>query len=411
MRRVVVLAAIGVLWCAAARGGAPEIPFEVKGGAERANLAHQDAQKLFKMRFPKHEEIGGEWKRPWELRFPGASASEAEFWKQVALKGLRPQFFGVDRAAAEELSSAMFDDLHKKLIADMGSPAAQAMPAGLRELIARRESLPILALAQTRLITLPVIESPPAFAARNQEMGFKIARQMLTVAALPPDQQKKAQGEIALLSFTLAIDGLCPDAQGKTFDQLKALFVDEVRLVRRHSRMIYAHIPPEEAKKVEQSRQYVPKYGTITIDLCLIEPSARGRAKDLDAAGVKELAVGMQKAFENNLAIFQEIAKLQAARGQGDPAAALAAAGTRPAIAGEPRALGDNSWLLSVSGVPIGPQMGVQYFGRVRNGIAVVNLQGMGTMPAEWFAKQMDFFLSAMDERTRVYRDEAEGLK
>lgn len=411
MIRLGLLLAIGILWRAAALAGAPEIPFEVKGGSDRAKLAHQDAQKLFKMRFPKHEEIGGEWKRPWELRFPGASANEADFWKQVALKGLRPQFFGVDRAQTEELSSAMFDDLHKKIMADMGSPGAQAMPAGLRELIARRESMPILALAQTRLITLPVIESPPAFAARNQEMGFKIARQMLTVASLPPDQQKQAQGEIALLSFTLAIDGLCPDTQGKTYDQIKAMFVDEVRLVRRHSRMIYAHIPPEEAKKVEQSRQYVPKYGTITIDLCLIEPSARNRARDLDAAGVKELAGGMQKAFENNLVIFQEIAKLQAARGQGDPAAMLAAADTRPAIAGEPKSLGDNSWMLSVSGMPMGPEMGVQVFARVRNGIAVVNLQGVGTMPADWFAKQMDFFLAAMDERTRVYRDEAEGLK
>ena len=42
----------------------------------------------------------------------------------------------------------------------------------------------------------------------------------------------------------------------------------------------------------------------------------------------------------------------------------------------------------------------------LRNGNAVVNIKGEGTYPADWLAKQLDYLLVAIDERTSHYGED-----
>ena len=71
------------------------------------------------------------------------------------------------------------------------------------------------------------------------------------------------------------------------------------------------------------------------------------------------------------------------------------------------RELGDNGWLLAINMPDLGlPVKLASYHARVRNGNAVVNITMSGTYPKAWMTKQLDFFLTAMDERTLVYREE-----
>jgi hypothetical protein len=185
-----------------------------------------------------------------------------------------------------------------------------------------------------------------------------------------------------------------PDLKGKTYEEIVRACVAEIASIRQAADMLYLHCAEDQIAKAAKEPGYIPPFGTITVQLRLLTREAiKSRVKDWSEKDLTETGKTLEGIFNK---VLQQMPK-------GD---AKGPTGTVK-VTFQPKKFGDNSWVLFIEGpnAPGGMRINF-YYARLRNGNAVVNLEGSGTYNRDWFAKQLDLFLSAMDNRTRMFRED-----
>ena len=72
----------------------------------------------------------------------------------------------------------------------------------------------------------------------------------------------------------------------------------------------------------------------------------------------------------------------------------------------ETRDFGDNSWVIVMDGPKLGSQALSGFYGRVRNGNAIVDVKGEGTHSPEWMMTHLDHVLAAVDDSTAAFGED-----
>ena len=209
-------------------------------------------------------------------------------------------------------------------------------------------------------------------------------------------RQNEEEQRFMVMQTPFFIRGLCPDAVDGSYDEVLKIYVRDVLAVRRNAEMWYVYLTDENVAKARRGEAFQFALAVVALRLFAGE-EVEERIEDVTA----ETAPGIKKELDDLLAHLRQ----QVMRTANPAVRARMPKSITFDLA--TRELGDNGWLLAINMPDLGlPVKLASYHARVRNGNAVVNITMSGTYPKGWMTKQLDFFLTAMDERTLVYREE-----
>ena len=209
-------------------------------------------------------------------------------------------------------------------------------------------------------------------------------------------RQNEEEQRFMMMQTPFFIQGLCPGAVGGSYDEVLKIYVRDVLAVRRNVEMWYVYLTDENVAKARRGEAFQFALAVVALRLFAGE-EVEERIEDVTA----ETAPGIKKELDDLLSHIRQ----QVMRTANPAVRARMPKSITFDLA--TRELGDNGWLLAINMPDLGlPVKLASYHARVRNGNAVVNITMSGTYPKAWMTKQLDFFLTAMDERTEVYREE-----
>jgi hypothetical protein len=399
----------------------------IPGAAERLDAAGQDARRLVATRFPSVDDLGPGWRRPWQASrdVPGMPRTEDEFWRATRMSPVWAQFFEMPEPQVQRAVRQSID----KILAE--SRAVEARGGKIHPLVHRfatPEGLLALSAMQLRLFALAVYDSPLVAGARLNDIGAPFLERVFGAES---DEAR----ETALVEWTAAaVDTESRTLEGQPFEKMLETYAREARRIRRGATMVYVHVAERPASAAPADP--APPFGQFTVDLWILSRDTVGtQVRDHAAGDLARTRSAVESTLQRVTAAVEprvraqvkaQLAQLEEQIGQhlaadreppadlfrrrSDLALALAELEqARPvAVTMEPRHFGDNSWIAFVDGYAGVPALGGElrgYFARLRNGNAVVNVRGTGTYPRAWFLQQLDLLLSAMADRTEIFRN------
>jgi len=419
------------LWCATllallllvADASAGELgPVVVPDGKARTRAHRADAQALFRSRFPTKDDLGPGWFLPWEAPkgVTAHMATEASYWRHMKVNEAWAQFFGLTEAQIVKIARASID----KGFARMGGgDNTRGVPAALRSFVSKPGVLS-MALGLIRRQTVLAEKPRPQLAIEVQALAAKIQASVL----LKPEKRAEHQARLQVESLV----AIGADLRGLDYDAALKALAHEIRSVRRVAKMTYVAGDAEAWKKTTTSRA-VPDHGAFTVEMYLLaDEDTKGATGDLLPSAVdatrkrlsaavrgmldaqRELAIAharaqiekLEKQIRSYTTMGRNAGYLQKRMDELEASVAASREIPAPQVQIQNVDAGENAWFASIHAKTHDGRTYGQYFGRLRNGNAVVNVTGTGTHAPARMREDLIYMLGAMDARTKVFGDE-----
>lgn len=399
----------GAAWAAPAEGAAAE--------AERTAAWRSDARRLFHEHFAQPADLGEGWLLPWQaprgvliprspngLSYGRPPRSEDAYWKKLEVEDAWSRWFRLDE---DELRAELRRGLE---MARAEMAKGQTLPPSLQPYASPSGLLGLFILG-IRPLNLRASVSALELGVRLQKDGLAVLR-----AQFAPEEER---AELLAEQERRMPEVVGADFRALDVDTALERAVAEARLVRRVSRMTYIHA----ASMLGASPAPDATYGAFDVTLYIVAREAIGSV--LEDTTADEVAP-LRRSIQEQLGLIsktllevaearanQERAKIESARlspeARAEQLARLeeglrAARNTpRPTVRLDKLAFGEDSWIGSIEGSLPDGRSAQQWHARLRNGNAVVVIQGRGTLPADAMRTQLQYVLEAMDEATSEY--------
>lgn len=414
-----LLAATGL-----AQAGEDVGPVRTPDAKARIKEQMADARTLIHNRFPTKEDLGLDWFLPWAAPagMPSPFRSETQFWRRSKRPAAWAQYFGMSTAEVMQVARKVIDAGAVK----MKGGAADA-PAAFRKFFTKPGMLS-LALLPVRKFSFQAAQSKVMFAAENQT----IVQRILKAQFLTDDAEKKQRlgAELGLEAIRL----LGVDLTGHDYESALAALAREVRSVRRAASMTYLSGDADLWKATRNPGDRIPAFGRFTVDLFIMarEGNPAGAGDVLPAMAVatqKSIALAMaqlvagttevaglqlekqmrqiDERIRSRRAQGADVGDLQERRTKMDSAARTIRSPGKIDTRLQVLDFGDNAWIVTLSSKnAMAGRPYAKFYGRLRNGNAVVNVTGEGTHDVDKMTTHLRDMLAAMDQHTAIFADE-----
>jgi len=421
----VLLLALTLLTAGAAASAAEDVgPVRTPDAKARIQKQLADARTLIQNRFPTKEDLGPGWFLPWAAPagMPSPFRSEAQYWRSAKRPAAWAQYFGMSKAEIIQVARKVIDDGAAKVQGSAGSA-----PAAFRRFLTKPGMLSF-ALTPVRKFSFQATQSKVMFAAENQTIVQRILKAQLLTD--DPEKKQRLDNELGVEAIGL----LGADLTKHDYDSALATLAREVRSVRRAASMTYLSGDPDLWKATRSRQDRVPAFGTFTVDLFVMaregNPAGAGDVLPAKAAAMQksiETAIaqlvagtievaGMQ--LEKQMTQLDEQIRSRRARGadtddlqkrrtEMDHAARAMRSPGKIATRLQVLDFADNAWIVAISSKDaMAGRPYAKFYGRLRNGNAVVNVTGEGTYDPAQMTTHLRDMLAAMDQHTAIFADD-----